>query len=63
MKADNALDILQVILKCSGDACLGKGRTQKFQQSEFTRHVEAGQSQAWYGHQLRNRSVAIQRQI
>jgi hypothetical protein len=49
MMVDNALAIPQVILGSCGDARLGKGRTQKFRQSEFTRLVEAGQVPAWYG--------------
>jgi hypothetical protein len=63
MMVDNALANPQVILESCGDERIGKGRTQKFQQSEFTRLIEAGQSQAWYGQRLRNRSVAIQRQV
>ncbi len=44
MIADNAPDIFQVILKVCGDAYLGRGGTQKFQKSEFTRLVIIGQS-------------------
>ncbi len=36
MIVDNALNSLRVKLMDCGDACLGKGRTQKFRQLEFT---------------------------